>query len=73
MKLFTRLKKVKGFIKTGGVTVSGGEPLMQAKFVLELFKNAKNKAFTLCVDTNGYLFMMKLKSFRNYRFGASRH
>ena len=44
---FHEIEKVKGFIKSGGVTVSGGEPLMQAKFVLELFKNAKNKAFTL--------------------------
>ena len=35
-------EKVKGFIKTGGVTVSGGEPLMQAKFVLELFKKCKD-------------------------------
>ena len=39
-------KKVKGFIKSGGVTVSGGEPLMQTKFVLELFKNVKKRIFT---------------------------
>ena len=53
---FHEIEKVKGFIKTGGVTVSGGEPLMQAQFVLELFKKCKEHNIHTCVDTNGYLF-----------------
>ncbi|MFN8363783.1 MAG: radical SAM protein [Cloacibacterium normanense] len=55
-KAFHEIEKVKGFIKSGGVTVSGGEPLMQANFVLELFKKCKENGIHTCVDTNGYLF-----------------
>lgn len=58
---FHEIEKVKGFIKTGGVTVSGGEPLMQAKFVLELFKKCKEHGIHTCVDTNGYLFNDNIK------------
>ena len=58
---FHEIEKVKGFIKSGGVTVSGGEPLMQAKFVLELFKKCKENGIHTCVDTNGYLFNDDIK------------
>lgn len=58
---FHEIEKVKGFIKSGGVTVSGGEPLMQAKFVLELFKKCKEQGIHTCVDTNGYLFNDDIK------------
>ena len=59
---FHEIEKVKGFIKTGGVTISGGEPLMQAKFVLELFKKCKEQGIHTCVDTNGYLFNDDIKN-----------
>lgn len=39
----------------GGVTVSGGEPLLQAKFVLELFKILKSERIHTCIDTAGSL------------------
>lgn len=58
---FHEIEKVKGFIKSGGVTVSGGEPLMQANFVLELFKKCKENGIHTCVDTNGYLFSEEIK------------
>jgi pyruvate formate lyase activating enzyme len=38
----------------GGVTASGGEPLMQAEFVRELFKECKAAAIHTCLDTSGY-------------------
>lgn len=41
------------FGKKGGVTVSGGEPLMQAKGLIELFTQLKQKGFSTCIDTNG--------------------
>lgn len=35
----------------GGITVSGGEPLLQIDFVTELFELAKAKGVTTCIDT----------------------
>ena len=37
----------------GGITVSGGEPLMQIDFLLELFTKAKEKGINTCLDTSG--------------------
>ncbi len=37
----------------GGITVSGGEPLMQIDFLIELFKKAKEKNINTCIDTSG--------------------
>ena len=41
------------FGKKGGVTVSGGEPLMQAEFVAELFEALHEKGITTALDTAG--------------------
>ena len=35
----------------GGITVSGGEPLLQIDFLLELFKLAKERGINTCIDT----------------------
>ena len=40
----------------GGVTVTGGEPLLQIEFVIELFKILKEKGIHTCVDTSGITF-----------------
>ncbi len=37
----------------GGITVSGGEPLAQIDFLLELFKRAKEEGVHTCIDTSG--------------------
>ncbi len=48
--------KVKEFLKNGGITVTGGEPLMQIEFVTELFKSAKERGIHTCLDTSGVTF-----------------
>jgi pyruvate formate lyase activating enzyme len=39
----------------GGITVSGGEPLMQDRFVVKLCRAAKALGVHTCIETNGYL------------------
>jgi pyruvate formate lyase activating enzyme len=41
-------------IMSGGLTVSGGEPLMQHRFVLKLFAAAREMGIHTALDTNGY-------------------
>ena len=38
----------------GGVTFSGGEPLMQPSFLIELLKELKKRGIHTAVDTSGF-------------------
>lgn len=49
---------VKEFCK-GGITVTGGEPLMQIDFVTELFMAARKRNIHTALDTSGILFNRK--------------
>ena len=42
-------EKNKGFYQNGGITVTGGEPLMQLEFVTALFQAAKSKNIHTCL------------------------
>ena len=44
------------FYRGGGITVTGGEALMQIDFVLELFTLAKQKKIHTCLDTSGVTY-----------------
>ena len=44
------------FGKTGGVTVSGGEPLLQAPFVETLFRELKKSGIHTALDTSGCIW-----------------
>lgn len=50
----------------GGVTISGGEPLMQAKALKELFVMLKADGFNTCIDTNGSILSSDVKSLLDY-------
>jgi pyruvate formate lyase activating enzyme len=54
--IINRLKKEVGYFgKTGGLTVSGGEPLIQRQAIAELFSLAKEMGINTALDTNGYI------------------
>ena len=44
------------FYAKGGITVTGGEPLLQMDFLTELFKQAKSQGIHTCIDTSGITF-----------------
>ena len=41
------------FGKEGGITLSGGEPLMQSEFALEIFRLCHENGINTCLDTSG--------------------
>lgn len=51
----------------GGITVSGGEPLMQLDFLLELFTKAKEKGVNTCIDTAGGPFTKEGDWFEKFK------
>ncbi|MBQ8781444.1 MAG: pyruvate formate lyase-activating protein [Oscillospiraceae bacterium] len=58
-ELLAEYDSCKEFLKNGGITVTGGEPLMQAEFVTELFEKAHEKGIHTCLDTSGVTFSRK--------------
>ncbi|MBQ5403095.1 MAG: pyruvate formate lyase-activating protein [Bacteroidales bacterium] len=58
-ELFEEVCRYKNFIKSGGVTLSGGEPLMQPEFAEEFFKLCKRKNIHTALDTSGVIFSQK--------------
>lgn len=55
-ELLGEFERNKEFYAKGGITVTGGEPLMQMDFLLELFQLAKQKDIHTCLDTSGITF-----------------
>ncbi len=51
---------------SGGITVSGGEPLRQPAFVKELFSKCNEEGISTCLDTCGYASVNVLKDVLQY-------
>lgn len=49
-------ERYRPFLTNGGLTVTGGEPLTQIDFLLELFTEAKKRNIHTCLDTSGIMF-----------------
>lgn len=54
-QILEKYDSVKEFCK-GGITITGGEPLMQIDFVTEVFRLAQKKEIHTALDTSGVLF-----------------
>ncbi len=55
-QVIERLERNKTFYTTGGITATGGEPMLQLDFLIELFTLAKSKGIHTCLDTSGIMF-----------------
>lgn len=53
--LLQKLKRYKPYFRRGGVTLSGGEPFMQADFFLELAGKLRAAGIRVCAETNGHI------------------
>lgn len=54
------------FGKVGGVTVSGGEPLLQRSKLITFFKQLQEKGINTCLDTNGRLNNLQVHELLDY-------
>ncbi|MDE7098291.1 MAG: pyruvate formate lyase-activating protein [Ruminococcus sp.] len=55
-ELIREYDSYKEFLKSGGITATGGEPLAQPDFLAELFSLAKEKGVHTCLDTSGAVY-----------------
>lgn len=53
------------FYKSGGVTVTGGEPMMQMDFLIELFTKLKKDGIHTCIDSSGIMYQPENQVFMN--------
>lgn len=55
-EILDQYNKNRDFYAKGGITVTGGEPLLQIDFLTELFKACKEQNIHTCLDTSGITF-----------------
>lgn len=55
-EIIEQMERNRPFYKDGGLTVTGGEPLMQVDFLIDLFTLAKERDIHTCIDTSGIAY-----------------
>ena len=61
-ELINNAKRYKEYFKnSGGITISGGEPLLQAEFAKEIFELAHKENINTCLDTSGSILNEHVK------------
>lgn len=53
-ELLRRIDRYRPFLNTPGLTISGGEPLVQPDFTYELIRKAQDEGWHVAVDTSGW-------------------
>ncbi len=62
-ELVSKAIKYKAYFGTdGGVTISGGEPLLQPEFVSEVFQLCHENGINTCLDTSGSILNEKIQN-----------
>ncbi len=61
--IIEQYERNKGFYRDGGITVTGGEPLMQVDFLIDLFTLAKKKEIHTCIDSSGIAYNPQSEAF----------
>ncbi len=56
MEIIEQVEHNRSFYKNGGITVTGGEPLLQVDFLIDLFTLAKERDIHTCIDTSGITY-----------------
>lgn len=64
-EIITEYEQKRSFYKNGGITVTGGEPLLQMDFLIELFTQCKLRDIHTCIDSSGIVFNPKNPEFLN--------
>lgn len=65
-ELLAEVLRYKNFIAKGGVTVTGGEPLLQAEFLREFFCLCREAGIHTALDTSGYICTPKALAVLEY-------
>lgn len=55
-EIISNILRNKEFYDSGGITATGGEPMVQMDFLTELFSRAKENDISTCLDTSGIMF-----------------
>lgn len=55
-EILQKMLRNRAFYTTGGITATGGEPMMQMDFLIDLFSKAKAEGVHTCLDTSGIMY-----------------
>lgn len=58
-EILDKMERNRSFYESGGLTATGGEPMVQMDFLIALFTEAKKRDIHTCLDTSGILFQSR--------------
>lgn len=61
-ELLSGYERNRAYYQNGGLTASGGEPLLQLAFLTELFRQAKERGISTCLDTSAAVYRMSRRA-----------